>query len=142
MPWEPFASPQHANPTGELGSCDVSRAAHQVSCFPASALFGGDCLHRDEVLKSISRRQFQTLDLRGHHVGLDFETELRETLMHLLQARKILFANGEAVAEHALDVALTMQFGVASTEAKWETNPTDGIPFGKECIVFLLKETG
>ena len=70
-------------------------------------------------MRTTCRWQFEPLDLRSHHISLELESKVREALMHLLEPGKILSADSKTVTEQALDITLTVQFRVATTETKW-----------------------
>jgi hypothetical protein len=114
----------------------------------------GDCVHAstpscacdgvswNEACWLLFPGRFQTMDLRGYHLRFERESKREKAFIHLLEPWEILFPDGKAVAEQALDIALTMQLGVAAAEAKRQTNPAYRVTFSKEGILFLHKKVG
>src|SRR5258708_19635425 len=82
------------------------------------------------------------MDLRGYHPRFERESKREKAFIHLLEPWEILFPDGKPVAEQAFDIALTMQLGVASAEARRQTNPAYRVTFSKEGILLLNKKFG
>src|SRR5215470_2690132 len=99
-----------------------------------------DGLERNESLSILSRWQFQAVDLRRGHVGFHLESKRHETLIHLLEPRKVFVPNRKPITKQAFDITLTMHFRVSAAVAHREANPAHGVPFHKAGVILLGKK--
>ena len=80
--------------------------------------------------------------MRVDDVGLDLQADLEKPVTHLLELWEIIRQGAETIAEKTLDIALAVEFVMASTIANRQTDPVYGIAFSEKGVVLRCEKAG